>query len=47
MNTFLLNKTQVYVDRLREYSSLLNYIHGYHDGLTIINGMNEIQLLLY
>jgi hypothetical protein len=38
MKTFLLNKTQFYVDRPTEYSCLLKYITGDHKDFTLIEG---------
>jgi hypothetical protein len=38
MTTFLLNKTQLFVDRPDEFSILLKYITGDHKYLTVIDG---------
>lgn len=37
MNTFLLNKTQFYIDRSDEYTRVLNYVTGTHQDLVLIN----------
>jgi len=36
MNTFLLNKTQYYIDRSDEYLALFKYITGDHKDFTLI-----------
>lgn len=36
MNTFLLNKTQYYIDRPDEYSALFKYITGDHKDFVLI-----------
>ena len=36
MNTFLLNKTQYYIDRSDEYSALFKYIIGDHKDFMLI-----------
>ena len=36
MNTFLLNKTQYYIDRSDEYSTLFKYITGDHKDFMLI-----------
>jgi hypothetical protein len=38
MATFLLNKTQLYVDRPDEFSVLFKYINGDHKDFTLIDG---------
>jgi hypothetical protein len=38
MNTFLLNKTQYYIDRSDEYSTLFKYITGDYKDLMLIKG---------
>jgi hypothetical protein len=38
MNTFLLNKTQYYIDRSDEYLALFKYITGDHKDFTLIKG---------
>lgn len=43
MNTFLLNKTQYYIDRSDEYSALLKYITGDHKDFTLIKGLGTEQ----
>ena len=37
MNTFLLNKTQYYIDRSHEYALLFKYITGDHTDFTVVN----------
>ena len=41
MNTFLLNKTQYYIERSDEYLALLKYITGDHKDFTLIKGKWE------
>lgn len=41
MNTFLLNKTQYYIDRSDEYSALFKYITGDHKDFTLIKDKLE------
>jgi hypothetical protein len=43
MNTFLLNKTQYYIDRSDEYSALFKYITGDHKDFTLIKGKLETE----
>jgi hypothetical protein len=38
MTTFLLNKTQLYVDRFNEFAVLLRYITDDHEDLILIDG---------
>ncbi|CAF4239056.1 unnamed protein product [Rotaria magnacalcarata] len=38
MNTFLLNKTQIFVDRPKEFASLLKYVAGDHKDFSLIDG---------
>lgn len=41
MNTFLLNKTQYYIDRSYEYALLFKYIMGNHTDFTVVNDQSE------
>ncbi|CAF3689165.1 unnamed protein product [Adineta steineri] len=46
MNTFLLNKTQYYIDRSDEYSALFKYITGDHKDFILINDKANGQPLM-
>ena len=41
MMTFLLNKTQFYVDRFAEFTTLTAYITGDHEDLVRIEGTSD------
>jgi hypothetical protein len=43
MNTFLLNKTQYYIDRSDEYLALFKYITGDHKDFTLMKDKLETE----
>lgn len=43
MNTFLLNKTQYYIDRSDEHAMLFKYITGDHQDFMVINDKLGIE----